>query len=89
MEEGREARRRTKRAEQLVETARSSIGLTEGLTAAKIEIKALLEQYEMFARQLEEILFEVEQLLEQIPGTKEMLTFRAWQWLPWRGSLQK
>lgn len=28
----------------------------------------------MFARQLEEILFEVEQLLEQIPGTKEMLT---------------
>ncbi|MNC16990.1 Transposase IS116/IS110/IS902 family protein [compost metagenome] len=64
----------TKRAEQLVETARSSIGLTEGLPAAKIEIKTLLEQYEMFARQLEEILVEVERLLAQIPGTKEMLT---------------
>jgi hypothetical protein len=28
----------------------------------------------MFARQLEEILAEVEKLLLQIPGTKEMLT---------------
>lgn len=64
----------TKRARQLVETARSSIGLTEGLPAAKIEIKTLLEQYDMFARQLEEILAEVERLLPQIPGTKEMLT---------------
>ncbi|WP_226887742.1 hypothetical protein [Paenibacillus polymyxa] len=52
-----------KRARQLVETARSSIGLTEGLPAAKIEIKTLLEQYDMFARQLEEILAEVERLL--------------------------
>ncbi|WP_431087564.1 IS110 family transposase [Paenibacillus sp. 8b26] len=64
----------TKRTRQLVETVRSSIGLTEGLPAAKIEIKTLLEQYDMFARQLEEILAEVERLLSQIPGTKEMLT---------------
>lgn len=64
----------TKRAQLLVETARGSIGLTEGLPAAKIEIKTLLEQYDMFARQLEEILSEVERLLGQIPGTKEMLT---------------
>lgn len=63
-----------KRAQQLMETARSSIGLTEGLPGAKIEIKTLLEQYEMFARQLEEILAEVERLLSQIPGTGEMLT---------------
>ncbi|MDF9839624.1 MULTISPECIES: IS110 family transposase [Paenibacillus] len=63
-----------KRAQYLMETARSSIGLTEGLPAAKIEIKMLLEQYEMFARQLEEILAEVERLLSQIPGTEEMLT---------------
>ncbi|MBE0339788.1 IS110 family transposase [Paenibacillus sp. 28ISP30-2] len=64
----------TKRAKQLVETARSSIGLTKGLPAAKIEIQTLLEQYDMFTRQLEEILAEVERLLAQIPGTKEMLT---------------
>jgi len=63
-----------KRAQHLIEMARQSIGLTEGLFGAKIEIKTLLEQYEMFARQLEEILTEVERLLVQIPGTKEMLT---------------
>lgn len=64
----------TKRAQHLMEMASRSIGLTEGLPAAKIEMKTLLEQYEMFARQLEEILSEVERLLAQIPGTKEMLT---------------
>ncbi|MEK8133171.1 IS110 family transposase [Paenibacillus filicis] len=63
-----------KRAQHLMEAARHSIGLTEGLPAAKIEIKTLLEQYEMFARQLEEIQTEVERLLSEIPGTKEMLT---------------
>lgn len=63
-----------KRALHLTETARRSIGLTEGLPGAKVEIKTLLEQYEMFARQLEEILAEVEHLLSQIPGTREMLT---------------
>lgn len=63
-----------KRASQLLETARTSIGLKQGLAAAKIELKTLLEQYEMFAKQLEDIMMEVERLLAQIPGTKEMLT---------------
>ncbi|WP_166244457.1 IS110 family transposase [Paenibacillus turpanensis] len=64
----------TKRATQLVEAANTSIGLTQGLAAAKIELKTLLEQYELFAKQLEEIMMEVERMLAQIPGTKEMLT---------------
>lgn len=38
-----------------------------------MEIKTLLEQYDMFVRQPEEILSEVERLLSQIPGTQEML----------------
>lgn len=63
-----------KRAEKLVQAARRSIGLTEGLTAAKFELKALLEQYNLFARQSDDIMQQVEQLLEEIPGTKEMLT---------------
>lgn len=63
-----------KRATQLLETARTSIGLTQGQAAAKIELKMLLEQYEMFAKQLGDIMTEVERLLAQIPGTKEMLT---------------
>ncbi|MEV2911696.1 transposase, partial [Paenibacillus larvae] len=48
--------------------------IQEGLSAAKIEVKALLEQYEMFSRQLQDIMTQVEQLLKQIPGTEEMLT---------------
>ncbi|MFC4812956.1 IS110 family transposase [Paenibacillus sp. GCM10023250] len=64
----------SKRAVQLVEAARTSIGLTQGVAAAKIELKTLLEQYEMFAKQLDDIMLEVERLLAQIPGTKEMLT---------------
>lgn len=63
-----------KRAAMLLEAARNSIGLKQGLSAAKIELKTLLEQYEMFARQLVDIMTEVEHLLAQIQGTKEMLT---------------
>src|SRR5690606_11090290 len=63
-----------KRAEQLVGAAKNSIGLTEGLIAAKMELSALLEQYDLFARQLEDIMRQVEQLLDQVPGSEEMLT---------------
>lgn len=48
--------------------------LTKGLTAAKIEIKALSGQCDMFARQLEEVMVEMERLLVQITRTKAMLT---------------
>lgn len=63
-----------KRANTLVQTAQASVGLTEGLAAAKFELKSLLEQYEMFRRQLEGIFEQVEQMLEQIPGSAEMLS---------------
>ncbi|MEK4251316.1 IS110 family transposase [Paenibacillus sp. FSL W7-1287] len=63
-----------KRAEKLVKAASVSIGITRGLTAARIEMKALLEQYELLTRQLEDIMGQVEVLLEQIPGSSEMLS---------------
>lgn len=63
-----------KRAQQLVQAACTSIGLSEGLAAAKIELSALLEQYALFASQLEYIMMQVKQLLEQVPGLEEMLT---------------
>ncbi len=62
-----------KRAKQLVTTAEKSIGLKEGLTAAGLELTALLEQYDLFCRQCDEIMAKVEQLINQISGTKEML----------------
>lgn len=63
-----------KRANQLVQIAQASVGLTEGLTAARFELKSLLEQYEIFNCQLQDIMLQVEQLLEKIPGTEKMLT---------------
>lgn len=63
-----------KRAEKLVKAASLSIGLTQGLTAAKTEMKALLEQHELLTRQLEDIMSQVESLLERVPGSAEMLS---------------
>lgn len=63
-----------KRAQRLASAAEKSIGLKEGLTAARLELTTLLEQYDMFCRQRDEIMAQVEQLLSQIPGTEEMLS---------------
>lgn len=63
-----------KRAKKLVSYASESIGITQGLVAARIELKALLEQYGLYSRQEEDIMKQVEILLEQIPGSKEMLS---------------
>ncbi|RNB46271.1 IS110 family transposase, partial [Brevibacillus agri] len=63
-----------KRAEQLYAAATVSIGLTEGLTAARIELAALLQQYDLYCKQEESIMTEVLQILEKIPGTKQMLS---------------
>lgn len=63
-----------KRATKLVDYASSSIGLTEGCTGAKMELSVLLDQYDLFAKQLEDIMTEVQKLLNLIPGTKEMMT---------------
>lgn len=63
-----------KRAEQLYTAATVSIGLTEGLTAARIELVTLLDQYELYCKQEVTIMENVLQILEKIPGTKQMLT---------------
>jgi transposase len=63
-----------KRAEQLYAAATVSIGLTEGLTAARIELAALLDQYDLYCKQEETIMANVLQILEKIPGTKQMLS---------------
>ena len=63
-----------KRAESLHAAAMTSIGLTEGLAAARMELAMLLEQYELYYKQEEVIMAEVMQILENIPGTKEMLS---------------
>ena len=62
------------RAEKLYKAATSSIGLTEGTEAARIEISTLLAQFELYAKQIETIMDKVMGILEKIPGTAQMLS---------------
>ncbi|MCP3773754.1 transposase [Paenibacillus sp. MZ04-78.2] len=55
-------------------TASTSIGLTEGVTAARVELATLLQQFDLFSEQLETIMAQVLKILENIPGTAQMLT---------------
>jgi len=63
-----------KRAEKLVAAASTSIGLTEGVEAARIELAVLLQQYDLFSEQLETTIAKVLEILESIPGTAQMLS---------------
>jgi len=63
-----------KRAEQLYEAATTSIGLTEGVVAARIELDTLLEQYTLYAEQLDRMMEKVMNILDKIPGTTQMLS---------------
>lgn len=63
-----------KRATLLMEQAKDSIGLTEGLVMARQEIKILLEQYEMILTQISNLLANINSLIKQISGTQEMLS---------------
>ncbi|WP_435921440.1 IS110 family transposase [Paenibacillus sp. DYY-L-2] len=63
-----------KRAEKLVAAASTSIGLTEGVEAARIELAVLLQQYDLFSEQLETTMAKVLEILESIPGTAQMLS---------------
>lgn len=62
-----------KRATELVEKAKKSIGINIGLTFAKRKMACLLDQYELYKEQLEQLESEIECLVETIPGAKGMI----------------
>lgn len=66
-----------KRATKLVDKAKKSVGIEIGLRFAKKELHSLLDQYELYEAQLEELNWEIENLLEDIPGAKEMLAIKG------------
>lgn len=66
-----------KHAVRLVEAAKQSIGVTEGLRAATSELKNLLEEYEMISRQMEETMGLVEELLAQVPNAQALLQIKG------------
>lgn len=63
-----------KRALLLMHTAQASIGLEEGLKAARYELSMLLEQYDLLIRQMEDLMEQVSEELEKIPEAKAILS---------------
>jgi len=66
-----------KRAIQLYEAAKNSVGCTDGSAAACMEIRLLLEDYEVKSRQYEEIMRAVESLCTQLPEVVELLNIKG------------
>lgn len=66
-----------KRAVKLIEAAKTSIGIKEGLRMAEKELMSNLEQYDLYLRQYEQLEKEIEELALQVPGVKEMLTIKG------------
>lgn len=66
-----------KRAVDLLEAAKKSVGVREGLVAAENDLLTLLEDYEMRMRQYERTMAIIEQLVFQIPGVEEILKVKG------------
>jgi len=66
-----------KRAQSLLAAASRSVGCTEGLRMGQKELEYLIKEYEMYLEQLEEIKAEMEILLVQVPGAKEILKIKG------------
>jgi transposase len=62
-----------KRATELVETAEKSIGVTQGLEMAEYELLYLLDSYEAVMIKLKDLMTKVEEIINKIPGAKEMM----------------
>jgi transposase len=61
----------------LQEAAHNSIGIKEGREMARLKIKSLLAQYFLFQEEIEKVWVEIEKLLREIPGAKEMIAMRG------------
>jgi transposase len=66
-----------KRAVKLLEAAKTSVGVRDGMTAATNDLMVLLEDYESKMRQYEKTMKLVEELVQQIPGVSEMLKIKG------------
>jgi len=66
-----------KKVRQLQDVARQSIGIKEGREMARIKLKTLLSQYHFIHQKINEIWIEVERMLEEIPGFKQMVNIHG------------
>ena len=66
-----------KRATTLYETAKRSIGHDQGMSAAKLEMALLLEDYEAKAKQLAFVMAALESTLREIPEAEKLLAIKG------------
>lgn len=66
-----------KRAQKLVEFAKRSVGSKEALKMGARELSYLISEYDVYVKQIDEIKIEMESLLKQIPGAKEVLNIKG------------
>ena len=66
-----------KRAQELVEVASRSVGSKEALKMGVKELHYLINEYDVYVIQLDEIKTEMESLLKQVPGAKEALKIKG------------
>ena len=66
-----------KRAETLVSAAAHSIGSKEAPEAARIELKNLLDDMDVYAARLEELLRNIEEKLKEIPYIDKLMAIKG------------
>ena len=66
-----------KRAQTLYETAKRSMGCTEGSHAARLELRLLLEDYHTKKAQYDDVMAVVEDLCTQIPAVRKLLAIKG------------
>jgi len=66
-----------KRARTLVEAAEHSIGTREGKASARMEIRNLLDDYDLYKNRVDEYMALIEELLKQIPYIDKLLAIKG------------
>lgn len=66
-----------KRAQTLVEAAQRSIGYTEEIDTARIEMSLLLEDYERLQKRLDQIIELIKELVGKVPYVEKLLQIKG------------
>ena len=66
-----------KKATLLLEMAKTSIGLNEGLDLASWQIKHLIDECEFYIKAIEELTIKIQKLLEQVPYSENILAIKG------------
>ncbi|RUL26512.1 IS110 family transposase [Shigella sonnei] len=63
--------------QELKHAASKSIGLIQGANMAKLELKTLIDKYELVQLKFEELDSKIDTLIDQIPGVQQMLAIKG------------